>query len=38
MPNLSIIDLLFHAGPESRQIVLECGSILRGEVMFRASA
>lgn len=38
MPNLSIIDLLFHAGPESRQIVLECGSILRGEVTFPASA
>jgi len=38
MPNLSIIDLLFHAGAESRQVVLECGNILRGEVAFPASA
>lgn len=31
MPNLSIIDVLFHVGPAAREVVLNCGHVAPGE-------
>lgn len=31
MPNMSVIDLLFHVGPEARQIVVGCGRLMPGQ-------
>lgn len=31
MPNLSVIDLMFHTGPEAKEIVMSCGKVQPGK-------